>query len=56
MYIFMWDLRAADCLSANEHLHLNGYAMEFFLRWNQEPMAFTQETVTSSNVTTIRLG
>ena len=34
MHVFMWDRRAADHLSTNEHLILKGYTMEFL--WNQE--------------------
>ena len=29
MHIFLWDLKAADRLSSNEHLHLKGYTTEF---------------------------
>ena len=29
MHVFLWDLRAADLLSINEHLHLKNYTMKF---------------------------
>ena len=29
MHVFLWDLRSADRLSTNEHLHLKGYTTEF---------------------------
>ena len=29
MHVFLWDLRAADLLSVNEHLHLKSYTTKF---------------------------
>ena len=42
MHVFIWDRRAADRLSTNEHLHLKGYTMEFLYGGTKNPMAFNQ--------------
>ena len=42
MYVFIWDYKAADRLSTNEHLHLKGYTMEFLYGGTKNPMAFNQ--------------
>ena len=43
MHVLSWDLRAADCLSNNELLHLKRYATGFLYRRQKNIMILNQE-------------
>ena len=43
MHVLLWDLRAADCLSNNELLHLKRYATGFLYRQQKNIMILSQE-------------
>ena len=43
MHVFLWDLRAADCLSNNKLLHLKGYTTGFLYRGQKNIMILSQE-------------
>ena len=43
MHVLLWDLRAADCLSNNELLHLKRYTTGFLYRGQKNIMTLSQE-------------
>ena len=43
MHILLWDLRAADCLSNNEVLHLKHYSTEFLYHGQKNITILSQE-------------
>ena len=62
MQVLFWDLRAADCLSNNEVLHLRRYTTGFLYLGHKNMMIFSQEfhglyqqVVKSSELRIIRL-
>ena len=44
MHVFLWNLRSANRLSTNEHMHLKGYTTEFLhVRTKKHLMILKQE-------------
>ena len=43
MHVLLWDLRAANCLSNNELLHLKRYTTGFLYRGQKNIVTLSQE-------------